>query len=540
MASPFWIMRSEWIPYAKTGYFNRIITDYLAGDDALRPFYVHDISKDAFDPAIREKQGENIDRNLLADILQQQYEGFETDVQVRRHIEDLRDVNTWCLVTAHQLNICTGPLYVIYKILSTINICGQLEKVYTGKKFIPVFWLGSEDHDFDEINHVHIGEKTFVWEDRQGGPCGIYDPHSVLPLIDAIEKETGDSVYGAELFALFRDAYGKRDTLAQATRHILNGLFGRFGLLIVDGNATAFKKACLDMIRDELLQQGTWSAMQKTDEELSKKYSLQVHPREINLFYMGKGFRERIVFDVQKNTYSVLNTDLIFSKEEILAEAEAHPGSFSPNVLLRPLFQQRVLPSLAYTGGGGELAYWLQLLPVFKRHKIAFPVLLLRNSVLWIDAKIGKKIGKLRLEGTSLFLHSDRIMKEYILRHFRDEVDLGKAKEQISKLFDGILVHATEIDPTLERTVLGQRQKASRSIEMLENKLVRARKRKSGHVLVQIAAIREQLFPHDMLQERYCNAIPWYAALGPAWIDSLLSLCDPLQKAFLVLTENAS
>jgi len=527
-------LKIEKIPYQQTGRFAKIVTDYLQEVAPLQPFYKYKPTLDSFQTAITNKLKEQIDGNLLSETISQQYGDIETTSLVKENIESFRDRKTFCIVTAHQLNIFTGPLYVIYKTISTIQLCKSLKEKYPSNHFVPVFWLGSEDHDFEEINHFQLFGKTYSWEELQGGACGKYNPKGLDSIIEEIKTVLGEGVNAQNLIFMFTKAYTNSEDLAKATRIILNALFGIYGLVVVDGDDTYFKLQCKSIIEDEIFERSTEKIVNKTLQTFP--YTAQATPREINLFYLKEQLRERIIFDAVKEKYAVLNTEITFTRDEIKQEVEHHPDHFSPNVILRPVFQQKVLPSLGYIGGGGELAYWLQLRSLFEFHNINFPVLLLRDSYLIIDSNTNKKIQKLFSNNTDIFKEENVLINDYVRANSNEVVSLNVESIEIGTIFNRILETAKKIDNSLEKTVLGEKQNMINSIQKLESKLLKAEKLKMDAEVSQIRAVLAKLFPNNTLQERHDNFIPYYLKYGPGFFDQLLAAAGQPTPEFVILT----
>ena len=523
------------IPFSETHLFSKLILDYISNDKKVKPFSNYDLSIDAIEQIIQDKKKENIDRKVLVETIKKQYEYYTIDEQTKIRIDSLKDENTFCIVTAHQLNIFGGPLYYIYKIAQTISTCNQLKTKYPTYNFVPIYWLGSEDHDFEEINHIHLFNKKIEWNDKQGGATGEYSTQSILPLIEEIKTILGESEYANQLIEIYQKAY-TLPTLTEATRYLVNALFGEYGLVVVDGNDKAFKKQFSEIIKDELLNQNSFKLVTEQLKQLeANDYKQQAFPREINLFYLSKNSRERIEYDAQTSQYSILNTQYHFSKEEILAELENHPERFSPNVILRPLFQQKILPSLAYIGGAGELSYWLQLKPIFELYKVNFPQLILRNSALLINENTSKKIDKLGFQIQDFFNDIDTLKKEFIAKNTDENIDVSAYKNEIETTFNKLQELTKNIDATLVNTVGAELQKSLQSIDSIQKRLMKSLKQKNETELNQIEKIKTQLFPQNNLQERVDNFSSYYAKYGQQFIDDLIANFDVYNKQFLLI-----
>lgn len=529
-------MQTQNIPFSQTNLFSKLILDYISNDENVKPFYNYEINIDAIEKTIADKQKENIDRKILVETIEKQYADVGVLHQhLKNNIDSLINEKTFCIVTAHQLNIFGGPLYYIYKIAQTISTCKQLKAKYPNYNFVPVYWLGSEDHDFEEINHIYLYNKKIEWQDKQGGATGAYSTQSIFPLIDEIKTILGENKYANQLIEIFQKAYSQ-PTLTQATRYLVNALFGECGLVVIDGNDKAFKQHYAEVMKDELINQNSIKLVVKQLEQLEAKgYKQQAFPREINLFYLSKNSRERIEFDASISKYTVLNTQYSFTKDEILQELQNHPERFSPNVILRPLFQQKILPSLAYIGGAGELSYWLQLKPVFDFYNVNFPLLILRNSALLIYDATSKKIEKIGFEIQDFFKETDELKKEFISKNTEEDIDVSIYKNEIETTFSKLQELTKNIDASLVNTVGAELQKSLQSIESIQKRLMKSLKQKNETELNQIEKIKSQLFPNNSLQERVENFSVYYAKYGQAFIVELIEQFDVYNKQFLLI-----
>jgi bacillithiol biosynthesis cysteine-adding enzyme BshC len=352
-------MKSDCIPFKKTGYFSNLICDYLDEKETLKPFFNRFSSLDNFKDQLLEKQAnfpiEN--RTVLNGAMKRQYANIDISRSTELHIELLKDKSTFTVVTGHQLNLFTGPLYFLYKIISTINLTQQLKEVYPNYNFVPVYWMATEDHDFDEINYFNFKGKKLQWNKIASGAVGHLNTDGLDDIYDMFSLEIGMGQNAEELKALFKKAYLEHSNLTDATRYLANELFGEYGLVIVDGDDRELKKLLVPYAKMDILENSGYKAVSETSqklEQLPENYGIQVNPREINYFYLKDGVRERII--EENGLFYINDTDLRFTEEEVLKELENYPERFSPNVISRPLYQEIILPNLCYIGGGGELA----------------------------------------------------------------------------------------------------------------------------------------------------------------------------------------
>ncbi len=535
---------TESIPFKELNIFSNLILDYIHQDDNVREFYKYAPLSSEIEKVIQARlellpidANSSMDRKKLAETIKKQYHAIDhIPEQVTQNIVALEESITFCVVTAHQLNIFGGPLYYIYKIAQTISTCKQLSAEYPNYNFVPVYWMGSEDHDFEEINHITLYNKRIQWSDYQKGSLGAYHPDTVLPLLDELQQLLGNVKYTEQLISIFKSAYSQA-TLSEATRYFVNAIFGEYGLVIVDGDDAVFKRQFIPVIKDDLLHNTSFKLVAQQIEALKEKgYGYQAMPRAINLFYIRENLRERIEFNQQTNCYVILNTELSFSEEEMLNELEQYPERFSPNVILRPLYQQTILPSVAYIGGAGELSYWLQLKLLFDFYGVSYPQLLLRNSVLLVNPNITNKISKLGFSITHFFKDVEELKKDFINKSTDVDFDITAYKKQIEFEFLKLQEHTKIFDATLAPAVGAELQRTLQGLDGVQKRIIKSLKHKNDTELNQLEKIKQQLFPAKSLQERVENFSSYYAVYGPDFIHHLIADFDIYQKEFLLIS----
>ncbi|MGB2129171.1 MAG: bacillithiol biosynthesis cysteine-adding enzyme BshC [Flavicella sp.] len=523
------------IPIVETGYFSELISAYISSDPKVSHLYGNSASIDnvASQIAMKTARFTLKQRQALVTSLEAQYSDTIVSEKTRLHINALSEVNTFTVVTGHQLNIFTGPLYFLYKIVTTINTCKALKDAHPTFDFVPVYWMATEDHDFEEINHFFVHGKKMSWEVPASGPVGRHTTEGLNEVFDALSRELGTSENAVSLKNLFKKAYLEHATLAEATRYLVNALFADYGLVILDGDDSLLKTSFAPVVTRELTTQFAHKAISEANTFLSEHYKLQVTPRNINLFYIKDKLRERIV--VKNNRFLINNTTLSFSKEEILHELELHPERFSPNVILRPLYQEIVLPNLAYVGGGGELAYWLQLKNLFTVSEVPFPILLLRNSVLLATEKQAKKVSKLQLSFQDLFKKQDTLISEKVKKISSLSLDFSKQKQILDQLFADLYPLVSKTDISFKGALSAQEKKQRKGLAMLEKRLLKAEKKKHADHVERILLLQDTLFPRKGLQERNVNFSEFYLEYGTALIPNLISNLESFQSVFTVL-----
>lgn len=527
-------MPNDCITYQNSGHFSKLIVDYLDEKPALAPFYNRFPTLENFEAQIDEKQQNYplVNREILAEELERQYAGFEISNHTKSNIESLKNANTFTITTGHQLNLFTGPLYFLYKIISVINLCKALKSKYPTSNFVPVYWMATEDHDFEEINYFKFKNSKIQWDRQSSGPVGRLSTAGLETVLNSFENQLGTSDNALHLKGLFEKAYLDHSNLADATRYLANELFKNEGLIILDGDSAELKKLFVPYAKEELLHQTSFEKVTQTNAHLND-YKIQVNPREINLFYIEDKLRERLLFE--NGRYSVNNTSMIFTESEILSELENHPEKFSPNVILRPLYQEIILPNLAYIGGGGEIAYWLQLKSNFEANRIAFPMLLLRNSVLLATQKQAEKADRLELSWTDLFSEQQQLINHKTKKYSEFTIDFSEQKEHLKKQFESLSKIAEQTDNSFSGAVKAQEAKQIKGLEHLEKRLLKAEKRIHVDQLERISTLQNELFPNYSLQERTANFSEFYESFGNSFIDKLLLELQPLHNEFKVI-----
>jgi bacillithiol biosynthesis cysteine-adding enzyme BshC len=527
-------MPSDCISYQKSGYFSKLMNDYLNEENHLKALYNHfpkleNFSKQIDEKSINFNSNDNIKRQVLVKSLENQYAGFDASNATSNNIQLLNKSSTFTVTTGHQLNLFTGPLYFLYKIISTINLCGQLKKEYPNQNFVPIYWMATEDHDFEEINHFWFKKNKVSWQKDSFGPVGRLSTEGLVEVFDQYSSELGLGENADYLKGLFKKGYLEHNNLADATRYIANEIFKEKGLVILDGDDKNLKQLFVPFAKEELVNQTSSEEVLKTNELLTE-YKIQVNPREINLFYIEDNLRERIVFE--NNTYKVLNTNYTFSQSEILVELENHPEKFSPNVILRPLYQEVILPNLCYIGGGGELAYWLELKSNFEANNVTFPMLLLRNSVLLATEKQVQKAEKLELNWADLFSKQQDLTSNKTKALSNFDIDFTTQKKHLKKQFEDLYEIATKTDKSFIGAVKAQEVKQIKGLENLEKRLLKAEKRVLAEKLERITSLQNELFPKQSLQERKANFSEYYLEFGQELIDKLFTELKPLEQEF--------
>ncbi len=525
---------TKYLSYQETGYFTKIATDYLQANEQLQPFYHYPVSIEGIKAAIAARKQFANNRILLTDELRKQYANISLSDKQEANLTALLSENTFTITTAHQPNIFTGPLYFIYKIMHVIKLSDELNGQLTENKFVPVYYMGSEDADLDELGFINVGGQKISWNTKQTGAVGrMKVDKDFVRMIGLIQGQIGIHPHGYELTDLFKKVYTVGKTIQQATLELVNRLFADHGLLVLIPDNAELKRSFQSVIEKELTEQFSHKAVEETINALSKNYKVQTGGRELNLFYLIDDKRERI--EVAGYRFQVTSLKKDWSKEEILHELNDHPERFSANVILRGVFQETVLPNIAFIGGGGELAYWLELKKVFEQVQVPYPMLILRNSFLWMNKEQQERLHKLGFTINDSFKKQEELLNALVHKESSKQLSISDEVEKINIVYQQLQAAAGSIDTTLSDHTKALQTKALKQLTALEKKMLRAEKRKFEAQLRQIEKLKQELFPANSLQERQENFSLLYAQFGNDWLKIIYDVSKGLAQEFGVI-----
>ncbi|WP_339925352.1 bacillithiol biosynthesis cysteine-adding enzyme BshC [uncultured Cyclobacterium sp.] len=511
-----------------TGLFSSLFLDYIHNKESVKQFYQDFPNLENFKQAIANKTFDQEKRDTLVNVLQQQYEDFE-GVEVMANVQKLKQATTFTVTTGHQLNLMTGPSYFIYKIVSTIALAEKLQKENPEYQFVPVYWMASEDHDFEEINHFYFEGKNYQWDTDQTGAVGEF-------VLDKSLKKLLDEMPFLPDF--FKTAYTKSKLLKEAVRKYVHHLFADKGLVILDANEKALKQIFAPVIKDDLFASTANNLVKDCNGALEEAgYTTQIFPREINFFYMESGRRERLI--CEDGLFKTHDGQNEWTEKEMATLIEEKPENFSPNVVLRPLYQEVILPNLAYLGGPAEVAYWFQLKSVFNHYSVDYPFLLPRNFAMVLSVPVQRKMEKLGLKEEELFLSNDDLRINYVKEHAGQDLELKDERDKLVAIFKGLEEKSLSMDATLGYAVRAAQKRNEKILDQVATKFRKAEERKNKTAIRQLHDIKATLFPKGTLQERKINFLEFYLG-NPDFLQGLFDTFDPLDFSFILLKENGS
>ena len=525
---------SKHIPFSSTHVFSKLINDYLEGKGNAMDFVQYAPNVDGYRAAIEGRKKYPINRVLLFDVLTKQYSNLPQEKAVNDQIALLKKDTTFVVTTAHQPNLFTGPLYFFYKIIHAIQLAASLKATFPEYDFVPVYYMGSEDADLDEVGTFNLDQKKCQWVTKQTGAIGrMQVDEALLGLLKQLESYWSILPQGHKALEILKEAYQKGKTISEATLSFVHAFFGSKGLLVLQPDDAALKAAFIPVMEKELLTSFSHEAIQPTITALSKDYHVQSEGRSINLFYLKDNLRARI--EKQGEQFMVVDTDIQFTEKEIIAELHQYSERFSPNVILRGVYQETILPGVVFVGGGGELAYWMELKNLFQQLGVHYPLLQLRNSFLLIRQKKAEQWSAMQFEEQDLFKPILELEVAYVKNHANQALDLQNQINHLTTLYSTIKNEVVKVDPTLGTHAENLAQQAKAKLLALEKKMVRAEKRKQSVGIQRIHRIKKELFPQDNLQEREEHFSRWVGQYDLSWVDTIMEHSKGLESKFSII-----
>lgn len=518
-------------------YFSGITKDYVARNDALSPFYSYPFSVKGIGEAMVNRSYAPENRNILVQVLQEQHASLgKIQAAVKDNIQALNDENTFTVTTGHQICLLTGPLYFIYKIASAVKLTQELQMKFPEKRFVPVYWAATEDHDFEEIRSVFINGSSYSWQPigAVSGATGRISTEGIETFFDEMKLAEGEKLTFNKIYRLLKKAWTESPNLSLAIRKAVHDLFGHLGVVSIDADDVRLKRMALPWLEKELKTGFAYKEVKYTSEQLlESKYKPQIEPREINLFYLKDNLRERIIYE--NGRWFVNNTDFFFSENELENELHTYPERFSPNVVLRPLYQETILPNLAYVGGAAEIAYWLQLKSVFDSAGIDYPVLVPRDGFMFCLRKDWERIQKLGFEINAMLLKPHINVRAYVERTQGSTLSVENELTELRAVFDGLKKRYENCDNGAVKSFSASEAKLAKELEKLEKKAKRCAAKKETEVANFMQNTHNRWFPGGTLSERKNSIIEFWGILGDQPMDKLVELAEPLRSGMKVI-----
>jgi len=529
----------DWVDYKQIQNFDVGITplfvDYLNDFEKLKDYYAADFrDRKSWKKLIDKVLSKQKDRSTLIRVLTEQNKQHHCGIRTLANIDLLGNENTVAVVTGQQVGICSGPLYTIYKTVTAIKLAEQLSTQFPDYNFVPVFWVEKEDHDFEEINKLNVlnpagevqtieylfGGKPF---ERNPGPVGSIVIDSFIDnFFDRLQTQLQESEFKLPLFTALRGYYRSGATLGAAFVGLMNQVFEDSGLVFLDPGNVELKKILKPVFQKEIAGLSKTSQMVvDTSAGLEEHYHAQIKAKSINLFMLHKG--GRYLIEPRENDYSLKGTRQFFSKEELNSIVENSPELISPNVVLRPICQDAILPTIAYVGGPSEVAYFAQLKPVYEFFDVQMPVVYPRASVTIMEEKVKNILEKFQVDFTEIWSGIDPLLIRIAEQVSEVKVDVlfdllhRRIHEAVAESRFGI----QQIDPTLSGAIDSTLSRIESQLNVLKEKAQSAQQRRQEVSIKQIQKVAANIFPKSNFQEREFNVIYYMNKYGPDFVKWL-------------------
>ena len=525
-------MNHDNLSFEQINLLNRTQLSIASNQEELADFICNTYNQENFLKQIDLKKesfsGQN--RKLITQYFKDLYSELECPEKLKDNISNLSNLNSFTITTGHQLTLLGGPAFFFNKIIHIISLCESLNKSYPKYHFTPVFWMASEDHDYDEIKEVNIYNSSFKWTTNQKGAVGRFNLESIDEIksnfIDLFSNGSSDDVIS------FIKAY-QGNSLSEALFNFLHSIFANKGLLIIDADDKNLKKAFLPLMKKEIENEVIYNNVNQTNIELlNQDFKIQAHAREINLFYLTNNNRQRIIKKI--DSYEI--GEDVLSKDELLHLLDSEPHNFSPNVLFRPIYQESILPNLCYVGGGGEMSYWLQLKSSFDQFKIQYPIISQRKIVFYLNKNIQKKIKKINLPIASFFKEFSVVKKEY-LKSINQELDYIDVDQKLKIFSNSILEISEDIDSQVKFSVGADLEKINKLNKQIKKRIEKSVTIKNEQNIELISKVKSYLFPSNIPQERFFHFFQFSNQGKLDVLSYLLKEFEPFNHSVLIVYE---
>ncbi len=512
-----------------------LFLDYLYEFENVKEYFNSDFrSRDGYLKIFKSvSEHKNPAREIMPGILKAQYSSLQPSEKTSDNISKLSSDNTLAVVTGQQLGILSGPLYTLYKIITAIKLSESFSQKYDGFNFVPVFWLEGDDHDFNEVRQIKlpddnnniktIGYSTEANEDDDRSSVGTLKfDSSINDFFTNLEQSLRDTEFKPAIISKLKEFYAEGKTFKDAFRELIFFLFDKYGLIIFDPQDNAVK----ELLKPVFIKEVTDFRLHAeklviTSAQIEEVYHAQVKIRPLNLFYSNED--GRYLLEPVENDFRLKRKRRKFTFEEIISEINHQPQRFSPNVILRPICQDYLLPTAAYAGGPGEISYLAQVNPLYKFYQIPAPVIYPRSSVMILEKNILNVLEKYDLDLLDIIIDPEKVKQKIVekVSDFTVEETFKDAVIQFEMGFDKIKEGLFRIDKTTADASNRYKTKILSYVDELKEKALEAQKRKHETILRQIDKVSTAVFPHSVLQEREINFVYYWNKYGDDFLKKL-------------------
>lgn len=499
---------------------HNLFLDYLYEFENVAEFYKYNFrDKEKYPEIFRNilKKKTSSEFNI-SNLIEEQYKELpEASEKTRKNIKLLDMPKTLAVITGQQLGILSGPLYTIYKIITAIKLASQLNERFVDFNFVPVFWMESDDHDFNEVhkinilnndnNIVTIKYKEDVSDDEIRSSVGnlIFD-ESINDFVNQLEQNLRSTEFRDKIISKVKEIYQPGKTFKQSFRELIFWFFDEYGLIIFDPSANEVKKALKPIFLFEINNFRTHTQkLVSVSATLEEVYHAQVKVKPVNLFYHIDSGRHSI--EPVDEIFKLKRKRKQFTKEEIITEINENPERFSPNVLLRPITQDYLFPTAFYVAGPSEVSYFAQIHPLYEFFNIEPPIIYPRSSATLVEKSVVNFMEKYDLTMRDVFLGTDQLKEKILSSVSENNIDeiFENAVKNINLVFDELKEKLFSVDKTISDSSNRYREKVLYSLNELKSKTEKAYESRFEVILRQISKLSNLLYPYENLQERELN-----------------------------------
>ncbi|MCG8608399.1 bacillithiol biosynthesis cysteine-adding enzyme BshC [bacterium] len=512
---------------------SKLFTDYIENFERVAEFYNGDY-REPIDFVGRSDfiKSRNLPIARLVPILKEQNQQFGCGISTLEKIDLLLERRASAVVTGQQTGLFTGPLLTIYKALTTIKLAVRLNRTCEGC-YVPIFWLASDDHDFREVNHINLLNKnnqvsqlTYAGydADRRTPVSAIEVNAQISSVLELLESATHPSGFKSTVLDLLAAVYEPGAGFSKAFGMLLTHLFKSFGLILIDASDPRIKAFGASIFKEEIARKSpSTNAAQETSKrllDLGYHNQVNVQSNVLNLFFVDG---ERQTIESRESIFSLKGSDREFTLDELLKKLQDQPDSFSPNVLLRPIFQDSLLPTVAYVAGPAEIAYYAQMKGVFDSFELTMPIIYPRKRITLLEPKIEKVLDSYDLSVSDLWGNEDHLIKQIVKAKLPQTLEkrIENASLCVNKNLQALEDVVVEFEPTLVNTMENVKGRISGQMEVLEKKILQAYKKRNEVIHLQIKKAKNNLYPTNEAQERILNIVPFLIKHGFGFVDQL-------------------
>jgi bacillithiol biosynthesis cysteine-adding enzyme BshC len=485
-------------------FYPKIIKDYLSGNLKSKNIVDWEYSLEQV-KLNKKRRYSSKTRSIVYQYFLNEYASFELTKKETLNIELFSKEGTFTITTGHQLMLLGGPMFFYTKIMDVIKLAKQTSTIEN--PVLPIFWMASEDHDYEEISTIKLFGKKITSHGNNKGPVGRIPKKQFDEFLKEVNYVLGEGEEFCEIKKLINKAFDSGKNLSQITKVFVRELFKDEGLLIIDPDCKELKTLFSEVAERELFEEVTFKSSKKHLEKLKSNYKLQVNPREINLFYIENEIRKRLI--KTEGGFSTSDNSIFWTYSEMKNLIFDSPEKISPNVLLRAIYQEILLPDLAYVGGAGEISYWLELKPVFDAFQLDFPIPLVRSSYFVLKNKSYEWLRKKSIKLDSLFEDENLQINRLTKALSSNILSFENEKLYLQEFYSSLSLKGKNINPQLEKIVLGEEKRANSALKNVEKRFLNAEKKKHEQELLKLKIIIYKLFPEGKPMERVDSFIPF-------------------------------